>query len=224
MLKLIAFLHVNKYEVLLFALIQHLFIGVFLDDADFYTKIIWPVNILIVGVASIGVFVRKGRWKKTVRNVLFVAVLLFPIALPFFRSIPYFILGLNIAYVVFFSYIFREIILFLISPGYINKDILSASACGYLLLLEISVFMMQIFFYDDPDSIKGIDSSNMAAVFMDLVYFCSVTFTSIGFGDITPNAYYTKLTVSFIGILGQFYSVMLVGILISKFSSRHKIE
>lgn len=224
MLKLIAFLHVNKYEILLFALIQHLFIGIFLDDADFYTKVVWPVNILIVGVASIGVFVRKGRWKKAVRNVLFVAVLLFPIALPFLRSLPYFILGLNIAYVVFFSYIFREIILFLISPGYINKDILSASACGYLLLLEISVFMMQIFFYDDPNSIKGIDSSSMAAVFMDLVYFCSVTFTSIGFGDITPNAYYTKLSVSFIGILGQFYSVVLVGILISKFSSRTKTE
>jgi hypothetical protein len=79
---------------------------------------------------------------------------------------------------------------------------------------------MQIYFYTNPDSIKGIDTSSIAAVFMDMVYFCSVTFTSIGFGDITPDTYYTKLTIAFIGIAGQFYSVVLVGILISKFSSK----
>ena len=75
MVKIIAFLHVNKYEVLLVALIQHLYIGIFLQDSDFYTEIVWPINILIVGVASIGVFIRKGRWKKIIQNILFLLVL-----------------------------------------------------------------------------------------------------------------------------------------------------
>lgn len=57
---------------------------------------------------------------------------------------------------------------------------------------------------------------------MDLVYFCSITLTTIGYGDITPNAYYTKLATSLIGIAGQFYSVVLLGILISKFTSREE--
>ena len=153
MKKLLAWLHVNKYEVLLVALIQHLFIGVFLEDVDFYTKVIWPINILVVGVASIGIFVKKGRWKRIVRNLLFIVVLGFPLMLPFFYKIPTFILALNIAYVLFFSYIFREIIAFLIRPGYINKDLISASACGYFLLLEISVFLMQVFVYQDTNAI-----------------------------------------------------------------------
>ncbi|GHB71579.1 potassium channel family protein [Persicitalea jodogahamensis] len=222
MKKILAWLHVHKYEVLLVSLIQHLFIGVFLEDVDFYAKVIWPINILVVGMASVGIFVKKGRWKKIVRDILFVVVLILPIALPFFGRLPYFMLSLNIAYVIFFSFIFREIIAFLIRPGYINKDLITASACGYFLLLEISVFLMQVFVYEDKDTqaLNGIDYSSQAAVFMDLVYFNSVTFTSIGFGDITPEAHYVKLLTAFVGIIGQFYSVVLVGILISKFSAK----
>ncbi len=220
MKKLIAWLHVNKYEVLLAALIQHLFIGVFVKDTEFYTRILWPINILIVGLASVGIFVKEGHWKKIFRNILFVVVLGLPIALPFFGRLPYFMLSLNIAYVIFFSFIFRQIMAFLIRPGYINKDLITASICGYFLLLEISVFLMQVFLYEDFSTISGIDDSSKAAVFMDLVYFNSITLTSIGFGDIAPKAHYLKLITAFIGIIGQFYSVVLVGILISKFSSK----
>ncbi len=220
MKKLLAWLHVNKYEILLIALIQHLFIGVFLEDVDFYAKVIWPINILVVGMASIGIFVKKGRWKKIIRNILFIVVLVLPIALPFFGRLPYFMLSLNIAYVIFFSFIFREIIAFLIRPGYINSDLITASACGYFLLLEISVFLMQVFAYEDTQALTGINYSSPADLFMDLVYFNSITLTSIGFGDIAPKAHYTKLLTAFIGIIGQFYSVVLVGILISKFSAK----
>lgn len=79
---------------------------------------------------------------------------------------------------------------------------------------------MQYFVYQNPQSFKGIDTTSPAAIFTDLVYFCSITFTSIGFGDITPNNHITKLITSFIGIAGQFYTVVLVGILLSKFVSK----
>ncbi len=220
MIKILAFLHVNKYEVLLVSLIQHLFIGVFMDDLDFYITVIWPINIFLVGLASVGIFVKKGRWKQITRNILFLVVLALPIAMPFLGRMPYFMLTLNIAYVIFFAFILWEIMAFLLRPGYINKDLISASACGYFLLLEISVFLMQVFLYQNFSALKGIDDSSKASVFMDLVYFCSITLTNIGFGDITPNAYYMKLITSFFGIIGQFYSVVLVGILISKFSSK----
>lgn len=220
MVKIIAFLHVNKYEVLLAALIQHLFIGIFLHDSTFYTEIVWPINIFIVGVASIGVFVRKGRWKRITRNLLFITVLVLPFGMSIFGYAPNFMLIMNIAYLIFFTFIFREIMSFLLSPGYIDKDLISASFCGYFLLLEIFVFLMQVFLYQNFVAMTGIDESSKAAVFMDLVYFCSVTLTSIGFGDITPNTHYTKLITAFFGIVGQFYSVVLVGILISKFSSK----
>ena len=126
---------------------------------------------------------------------------------------------ISTVYVLFFLFIFLEIIRFLLKPSYINTDIISASACGYFLLIEVNVFLMQIFFYNNSHSIKGIDMSSTSAVYMDLVYFCSITITSIGFGDILPNSHVTKLVTALFGIIGQFYTVVLVGILISKFSS-----
>ena len=217
--KLLHFLQRRKYEVLLFALFQHLFIGIFLRDLPFYTRYIWAFNMLILGVASVGVFIEKGRIKNAVRNVLFIVVLALPVVLPFMGQFPNFMLALNVCYVLFFSFIFWEVLKFLIRPGYINLDIISASACGYFLLIEISTFLMQFFFYQNPASFKGIDASGPAAIYIDFVYFSSITLTSIGFGDILPNLHYTKLVTAFFGIIGQFYSVVLVGILISKFTN-----
>lgn len=221
MQNILDFLHKRKYELLLFALIQHLFIGVFLNDLVFYTKVIWPINMLVLGIASVGVFIEKGRWKNIIQKLLFLIVLALPIGLSFFGSNKYYFLFLNIAYVVFFLFIFWEVLKYLIKPSYINTDIISASACGYFLLIEISTFLLQFFVVQNPQSFKGIDGSMSAKTYIDLVYFSSITLTSIGFGDITPNTYNTKLITSFFGIAGQFYSVVLVGILISKFTSNN---
>lgn len=209
----------NKYELLLFALIQHLFVGIVLRDMDFYVEVIWPINMIIVGIASIGVFIEKGRFKKIIKNTLFLLVFLMPLSLSFIKNSPEYMTTISAVYVLFFLFIFLEIIRFLIRPSYINQDIMSASACGYFLLIEVNVFLMQIFFYNNSHSIKGIDMSSTSAVYMDLVYFCSITITSIGFGDILPNSHVTKLVTALFGIIGQFYTVVLVGILISKFSS-----
>jgi hypothetical protein len=214
------FIHKRKYILLLIALIQHLFIGIFLTDLPFYTQVIWPINMLILGIASVGVFIEKGYWKNIIQNILFLIVLALPIGLTFLGSSPIYFVFLNISYVVFFLFIFLEVLKFLIKPSYINTNIISASACGYFLLIEISTFLLQFFVYQSPDSFKGIDLTSPAATYLDLVYFSSITLTSIGFGDITPNSHVTKLITSFFGIVGQFYSVVLVGILISKFSSK----
>ena len=217
---LLTFIHQRKYEVLLFALVQHLFIGIFVQDLPLYTQVIWPINMLILGLASIGVFIEKGQWKNIVQKILFFIVLLLPIGLTFVGKNHWYFIFLNIAYVVFYLYILLEVLKFLIKPSYINADIISASACGYFLLIEISTFLFQFFVYQNPLSFKGIDTSSPAQTYMDLVYFSSITLTSIGYGDITPNAYQTKLITSLFGIIGQFYLVILVGIIISKFSSK----
>ncbi|MCE7042785.1 potassium channel family protein [Dyadobacter sp. CY312] len=210
----------RKYEILLFALAQHLFIGIFLTDLDFYTRVIWPINMLVLGLGSIFIFTGKHSLRHWFRNIHFIVVLLLPVGIPFFKHDPDYFKILNINYVVFFVFLFLELLRFLLRPGYINTDIISAAVCGYFLLIEISVFLLQTMEYNNSESFKGIDTSSSASIFIDLVYFCSITFTSIGFGDITPSHHSTKLVTSFIGIAGQFYTVVLVGVLLSKFTSK----
>jgi len=103
---------------------------------------------------------------------------------------------------------------FLFQPNYINLDLIVASICGYLLLIELSTFAFQLFFYQYPNCFLGVHSVNPVDT------YTSVTITGIGFGDISPTMHYTKLLTSLFGIAGQLYSVLLIGILISKFSNR----
>jgi hypothetical protein len=82
-----SFINERKYEILLVALVQHLYIGIFVTDLAFYTEVIWPINMVILGLASVGVFIEKGRTKKSIKNALTFFVVLLPILLPFFRGI-----------------------------------------------------------------------------------------------------------------------------------------
>ena len=110
----------------------------------------------------------------------------------------------------------------MLRPSYLNMGIILAAACGYFLLIEMCVFLLQLMYYQDPSSINSISSANPSATYIDLVYLASIIHSTIGFGDITPNAHHTKLAVALFGVIGQFYSVVLVGILISKFTAASK--
>jgi hypothetical protein len=175
---------------------------------------------IVLGIASIGLFFEKGFWRNLIRKTLFIIVLALPVGITIFSDKANYLSLLNIAYALFFFFMFWEVLRFLVRPSYINTDVITASVCGYLLLIEMCTFLLQYYVYQNPQSFKGVDYSNTASTFIDLVYFSSITLTSIGFGDITPAAHYTKLITSFFGIAGQFYTVVLVGILISKFSSK----
>jgi hypothetical protein len=211
--------YTHKYEILCLSLIQHLFIGIFVSDFAFYSKIIWPINMIILGIASVGVFRDKGKLKVTAHKLLFGIVFLLPILIQFFSHLLMVMNILNFCYIIFFAFAFFEIMKFLLRPSYINKDVISASICGYLLILEISIFIFQLYFYNDHRDFHGISHLNPAVTYMDFVYFCSITLTSIGFGDIYPTSHITKLLTAMVGISGQLYLVIVMGILISKFSS-----
>lgn len=223
-----AFLERYKYELLLVGLIQHLFIGIILRDFELYTRIVWPVNMLILGFLSGGVFLGKGRSRQVIPIILFFLVFLAPISYQLRPELDRVLSGtqvmmaISLLYTLYFGFMLVEVLRYLIRPGYINADIIFASACGFLLIIEISAFLFQFFVYQDSGAFNQVTLENPATIFTDMVYFSTILQTTIGFGDITPALPHTKLLAGFFGILGHFYTVVLLGILISKFTSRNK--
>jgi len=211
-----------KYELLLFGLFQHLFMSMFVPDLATYRDIFWPINMVILGISSFGVYIEKNKNRLLILRILILSICSTPILSYFIGFSKEVLIFLGISYTAFFAYVFYEVFKYLVRPSYINKDIILASGCGYFLLIEMAVFVQQTIFYFQPLAYKGLDLSNPTATFIDFVYFSSITITSIGFGDILPNIHYTKLLTSLIGIIGQFYTVVLVGILISKFPAIEK--
>ncbi|MBC9797337.1 potassium channel family protein [Sinomicrobium weinanense] len=209
----------RKYEFLLAALLLHLYIGVFFSNIEFYAHVVWPINMLLLGIFSLGVFSCKNRIRLLLRNILFVLVVAVPVASSFMKPDALFMQVVSVVHIAFYTMIFIEILRYLVKPGHVNLDIVSASACGYLLLIEIGIFTMQLIYYSIPDSFTGIDPRNFITIYLDLVYFCNITLTTIGYGDITPANHFSKLATAMLGLAGQFYTVVLIGIMISKYTS-----
>jgi hypothetical protein len=131
---------------------------------------------------------------------------------------------LSVSYLLFFVTIFVEVLRYMLRPSYVNVDLVSASLCGYLLLLEIGTFATQTVLYVNDDAYHGLvvasfDPLELARTYLDVEYFCAITLTSIGYGDITPVHHVARLLTALLGISGQIYSVVLMGILISKYTS-----
>jgi Ion channel len=209
----------RKYEFLLAALLLHLFVAAGLPDLDLYTRFVWPLNMVLLGLCSVGIFTGRSRAHHALKDVMNLLVVAFPVIPWFIRPSPALMFGLSVSYVAFFVVILVEVMRHLLRPRYINVDLVSAAICGFFLLLETSIFLMQALYYAVPAGFRGIDTASFTTVYLDLVYFCSIVITSIGFGDITPSHHMTKLATSLVGITGQMYSVVLVGILISKYTA-----
>lgn len=94
-MKIKSFLQRRKYELLLFALLQHLYIGIVVKDLSFYQDVLWPVNMVILGLASVGVFIEKGKLKNIVKNIMTIVVIAFPVLLPFYMGVPEFMFSLT---------------------------------------------------------------------------------------------------------------------------------
>jgi len=214
-----SFLYRRKYECLLAALLQHLFIAVVLPNLSIYTRVLWPINMVLLGVFSIGIFRGRRPASRGLKNLMSVVVVFFPLVPIFFEAGPAVMITLSLSYVLFFVVIQIEVLRYLLRPSYINVDLVSASICGFFLLLEIGIFLMQALYYAVPGGFRGIDATSFTTIYLDFVYFCSVVVTSIGFGDIVPAHHITKLATSMLGIAGQMYAVVLIGILVSKYAS-----
>jgi hypothetical protein len=214
-----SFLHRWKYELLLAALVQHLFIAALIPDLMFYTRWVWPLNMVLLGFLCVGVFADHSPAQRALKHALHAAVVLLPAGPILYCPVPALMIGLSLCYSAFFIVIGAAVLRYLLRPSYISIDIVLAAMCGYLLLLESSVFLMQGLWYAVPGSFRGLDESSFTSTYLDLVYFCSITLTSTGFGDVTPSHHITKLAVSMMSVLGNFYSVIWMGVLISKYTA-----
>ncbi len=208
---------VYRFEFLLFGLLMLLFDKIFFVDNVFYLSYVWPANMLILGVASVGIFRERSKWMILTKNVLFIATICLPFLFAVYRSNPVFMVFLIIIYISYYSLIFVETLRQITHRGEVTVSVILGSFCGYLLLIMVCLFTLILIEFNAPKSFHGISSTHPELIYNELSYFSFIVFTSIGFGDIYPITDTARLATAFFGVVGQFYMVVLVGIIISKY-------
>jgi hypothetical protein len=208
---------IYRFEFLLFALLLLLFDKIFFRDNVFYLSYVWPTNMLILGMASVGIFRERSRWILFTKNCLFIASICIPLLFSTFNGNWLFMIILIGVYICYYTLIFIETLRQITQKSEVNLSVILGSFCGYLLLVLLCLFTLQLIEFNFPKSFHGISYNHPEMEYHELSYFSFIVFTSIGFGDIYPITDTARLATAFFGVIGQFYMTVLVGIIISKY-------
>jgi len=104
----------------------------------------------------------------------------------------------------------------------IDKTVIFGLISGYISLGFIGFFIYLSIDLWYPNSFNGIEQG---ANFTDgLMYFSYITLMSIGYGDITPITTMAQKATIFIGLIGQFYMVIITAIIVGKYISQSNKE
>ncbi len=209
-----------RFEFLLAALLLLIFDKIFFIDNNIYLQYIWPLNMILISVACFGIFNEHSLMMKRVRNVLSLISISMPFLFMFFVGDRMFLQTLTVFFIIYYIFIFVEVLRQITKAKEVRINVIIGSFSGYLLLSMFALFTYLFIELNFPKSFHGISYDNISLVYNELSYFSFITLTSIGFGDIYPITDMARLVTAFFGMVGQFYMVAVVGIIVSKFSSR----
>lgn len=156
----------------------------------------------------------------------------------YIKSIGFFIIALLIqTWITFFGYHLHNaidfilpVILIIISFLFVIKsitknnevdiDTVLSAISGYILiglLFGIIVFTMEMLSPGNFTNVVGLS-------YYDSIYFSFVTMSTLGYGDISPITQEGKSLVIITTLVGQFYMVIIMGIIVGKFISIKNIK
>ena len=202
-----------KYEILLVSFLILIFGDVFFNariDAGPYLII---QNVL----ASIVLFYGKKRW----RLPLFIIFILLSglVILNLLFGFSYLRLAFSITYIIYFAFISTEVFSQIIKTKEVTASVVSAVLCGFIIIGLIGGYVFSIIEVIHTGSFNNI--SEGIGGFEDLIYFSFITVLSVGYGDITPATDVAQKAAMFFGLIGYFYGVVVIGIIIGKFISKN---
>lgn len=209
-----------RFEFLLAALLFLIFDKIFFLDNTIFLTYVWPFNMVFIAIGCFGIFKERSKSINYLRNIFGLISILLPITFIFLSQKFWFIEFLTIFFIIYYIFIFMEVMKQITRTKEIRVNVIIGSFCGYMLLSLVALFSYILIELNFSNSFHGITPNNVAIAYNELSYFSFITLTSIGFGDIYPTTDMSRLVVAFFGMVGQFYMVAVVGIIISKFASK----
>ncbi|MEN8139145.1 MAG: potassium channel family protein [Bacteroidota bacterium] len=121
----------------------------------------------------------------------------------------------NVLLIVFYIIIVYEIFRELLDFSKVDLNTIGALLAGFFVLGVMGGVVFTLTEINFPNSFTGLSSTGKPH--SELVYFSFVTLTTIGYGDISPITQFAQRVTILFGLIGNFYSTVIIGIIISKF-------
>ncbi len=209
-----------RFELFLFTQLIILFGSLFIP-LDLFENWIMPL-FLLINIASGIILLSKKRLVSKLL-VIFLAISTIFVAFTFFDST----LNENYNYIklasyfIFYGFVTIEIVKQVWNAKDVGKNVILGLISGYISLGLLSFFLCLTIEIIYPNSFSGITTHaiNIGPSEMSdsLMYYSYITLMTIGYGDILPTTPIAQKAAIFIGLIGQFYLVVLTAIVVGKY-------
>ena len=197
-----------RYTIFLFSLLVMLFGDILVSTQwlDVFRSMFIIQNIL----CSLLLFLHTQKVRKTAAFALVTLGTIATIYSQFHSDVSnYFFVVIYLLYFLLVSFQLFSDLLVLKKLGI---ETISAAFSGFILIGTVSSII-----FATMDSYGAFAGPDGAISFADYTYFSFVTLLTIGYGDIVPVTEIARKSIILIGLIGHFYTVFVVGIVIGKF-------
>lgn len=211
---MVAILYKRRFTLFLISFLLMLFGDIFIRQ-DWYHET-QTVLIMQNMIISLLLFQHSSKLKKT----FLVLLIILGITSSIYRQIhtvsSYFFVITYLLYFIIISYqLFKD----LLFQKELGIETLSAAFSGFILIGTFSSIIFATM--GSSGAFRGPDGP---ISYSDYLYFSFVTLLTIGYGDIVPITEISKKAIILIGLIGHFYTVFIVGIVIGKFLKDQQIS
>lgn len=206
-----------RFEIFLISQMSILF-GSLIFPSDLYENTLYPLFLLANLIAGINLISKKKKLMWFFVTLLVIEGVLFGSTFIENRNED---LVSKIRFFIFFLFyvtVAAEIISHIWQAKIINKSVIFGLISGYISLGFIGFFIYLSVDLWYPNSFNGL--STVFDHTEELMYFSYITLMSIGYGDITPITPTAQKATIFIGLMGQFYLVIITAIIVGKYISQ----
>lgn len=211
-------LYPYRFELFFVTQLTVLFGSIIFPNAFFES---WMTPILLTGNLTFGVvLVSKNKYLfRFLLTFLILTALIIMVGLlhsDIDKSFDYLKLG---SYFLFYAIVTWEIIKQVWNAKIVGKNVILGLISGYISLGLLAFFLCLTIEIIEPNSFSGLvgPGATDGAVTEQLMYFSYITLMTIGYGDILPVSPISQKATIFIGLIGQFYLVILTAIVVGKY-------
>ena len=211
-------LYKYRFEIFLTSQLFILFGSLFFPQ-DFYENTLLPILYLTSIAAGI---LMISKWKKLIWlfvGLFVITALIFSSdAILKFQNTKTLLIRLSI-YFIFYFIVTWNIIQQVWRAKKVTKNVIIGLISGYVSLGFLAFFLFMSIELITPNSfqIGLINSNEIQAKPDNILYYAYITLLTIGYGEIIPTTAIAQKAAILVGLIGQFYMVIITAVVIEKY-------
>ena len=211
-------LYPYRFEILLSSQIAILF-GSLLFPAAWFDVYVSPILFILNLLAAVLLFSNNKRKMGLVIMLLVIAVVALGTDISEVDHGGSINMIKLVSLFLFYIMLTTELIAQVWSATEVGKNVIYGLISGYLSLGLIGFFICLSIELYIPGAFQGLTdiAGNSNALSEDLIYYSYITLMTIGYGEIVPVVPLAKKAAVLIGLLGQFYLVILTAVIVGKY-------